>query len=664
MQPYLHEHLTCVGAPAIWLSRRSGQVRDGVDGLYVRDRRVLSRLVVTVDGREPEPLSATLVDARTARFVGVVRGLGDPGTDPTVTLHRRRVVEPGGGTETLTLTNRARVVVEAVVAVTVAADLAAMGTVKAGDPVTVEVTATADGWRADDGATVRLVADPAPDGGTLRWRVAVPPRGEWTATLRVSRVDGPVTAVVEDRAPLRVTADDRRLDEVVRAGVRDLAALRLPDGDDVYYAAGSPWYLTLFGRDSLWAARLALPLGWEVALGTVRALARRQGTTVDPGTGEAPGKILHEVRPPDAATWLPPVYYGSVDATALFVSTVADAYRWGAPADAVRALLPNVERAVAWITAHTGFVAYRPPADHRHGLANQAWKDSGDGVQYADGRVAVAPLALSEVQGYAYRAAHDAAWLTETLGGGGRGGEGGGGGGGGGPARWRAWADDLAARFRVAFRCPADGGDPAYPAIALDADGGRVDGPASNMGHLLGTGILDDAGSADVARWLGDDRLAAPFGLRTLATTAAGYNPVSYHAGSVWPHDTVIAVLGLVRAGRPAVAARHLRALLDAAYRFDFRLPELYGGDDGPTPYPPSCRPQAWAAAVGPALVTALLGLDVDAPAGRLTLRPMAPSPVGAYRVRGLRTGAGVLDVDVDAEGRAEIVTRPPGFGS
>jgi glycogen debranching enzyme len=649
-QPYLHEHLTCVAAPATWLSRASGQVRDGVDGLYVRDRRVLARLLVTVDGREPDPLSATLVDARTARFVAVVRGAGDPGPDPTVTVHRERVVEPAGGVETVRLVNRARVGVEVVVSVALGADLAAMGTVKAGEPGTATVTETPDGWRADDGATVRVTADPAPtaEGGTLRWQVAVPSRAEWTATIRVSRVDTPTHASTMDAAPLRVTADDRRLDELVSAGVRDLAALRLPDGPDFYYAAGSPWYLTLFGRDSLWAARLALPLGWEVALGTVRALARRQGSTVDRRTEEAPGKILHEVRPPDAATWLPPVYYGSVDATALFISTLADAYRWGAPAGAVRELLPNVERAAAWITGHTGFLAYQPPADGRPGLANQAWKDSGDGVQYADGRIAVAPLALSEVQAYAYRAALDASYLLESL--------------DGEPPRWRDWADGLAARFRDRFWCPPAGADPAYPAIALDADGGRVDGPASNMGHLLGTGLVDAEGSADIARWLADERLAAPFGLRTLATTAAGYNPISYHAGSVWPHDTAITVLGLVRAGQPAVAARYVRALLDAAYRFDFRLPELYGGDDGPTPYPPSCRPQAWAAAAGPALVTALLGLDVDAPAGRLTVRPIAPSPVGAYRVRGLRVGTGVLDVDVDPDGRATVVTLPPGF--
>jgi glycogen debranching enzyme len=281
------------------------------------------------------------------------------------------------------------------------------------------------------------------------------------------------------------------------------------------------------------------------------------------------------------------------------------------------------------------------------GLANQGWKDSHDGVQFADGALAEAPIALSEVQGYAYQAAMDGAWLLDSVGS--TSGE-----------RWRNWAKALAERFRATFWL--DGVHGPYPAIALDRHGRPVDGPASNMGHLLGTGLLDADEGARVTRWLSTPDLASPYGLRTLATSAAGYNPISYHAGSVWPHDTVIAVLGLVRAGSPAVAARHVEALLAAAHRFDYRLPELYGGDDGPMWYPPACRPQAWAAAVGPALVTALLGLDPDAPGRRLALRPIAPSPVGAFHVRGLRVAGGELEVSVDAAGRATVHRAPPGI--
>jgi glycogen debranching enzyme len=182
------------------------------------------------------------------------------------------------------------------------------------------------------------------------------------------------------------------------------------------------------------------------------------------------------------------------------------------------------------------------------------------------------------------------------------------------------------------------------------------------MGHLLGTGLLDAAERARVAIWLSTVELAAPYGLRTLATSATGYNPLSYHAGSVWPHDTAIAILGLVRDGHHQVAARHIEALLAAAARFEYRLPELYGGDEHATPYPPACRPQAWAAAAGPALVTALLGLSADVPGGTVTLRPMVPSPVGALTVRGLQIGGGTLDVSVDRDGRVTVYRAPPGL--
>src|SRR5581483_7768970 len=332
-----------------------------------------------------------------------LRELGDDGPAPTVIISRRRETVADGGIEALTLVNRARAAVSALVEIETAADLAPMGLVKAG---TVGA--------AGDGVDVTFAADPPPDrvdGDRRGWQVTVPPRSSWTVTLRIARRDAPPVAVTDPPSRLTVTAADRRLDELVRRSVEDLDALRMRDGDDLFYAAGSPWYLTLFGRDSLWSARLALPLGWEVAAGTLRVLARRQGTRVDRHAEEEPGKILHEVRPPDAATDLAPVYYGSVDATALFVSVLAEAYRWGMPAAEVAALLPAVERAMAWLTAHEDFVAYRPTG---HGLANQGWKDSHDGVQFADGRIAVAPLSLSEVQGYAYQAALDGAALVEA----------------------------------------------------------------------------------------------------------------------------------------------------------------------------------------------------------------------------------------------------------
>ncbi|GAA3220272.1 glycogen debranching N-terminal domain-containing protein [Dactylosporangium siamense] len=639
-QPYLHEHVTCVAAPATWLSDRSGQLRGGADGLYVDDRRVLSRLIVTVEGAEPVPVQVRRTGAASARFTAVLPALGDDGPDPTVTLDRRREVGPRGGTETLTLTNLSHATLTVEIAATCETDYATMGAVKDGRDTGSTVDLGGTPAAARDGMRVSVTADPAPDAaGALRWRVTVAPRDSWSVLLGFTRTDvAPITRVAEP-SRLRVTADDRRLDALVRTGVEDLDALRHADGEHVYYAAGSPWYLTLFGRDSLWAARLALPLGTAVAAGTLRALAGRQGVRHDPETDEEPGKILHEVRPVDAAHWLPPVYYGTVDATALFVSTAADAYRWGLPAAEVEPLLPHVERALAWLAGHDGFIAYQSSAK---GLANHGWKDSGDGVQHADGRIAKGPLALCEVQGYAYRAAVDGAWLLEAF-------------GRPGAAGWRDWARGLAERFRSAFWCPG-----GYPAVALDGAGEQVDSITSNIGHLLGTGLLTPGESARVAGHLAG--LRSPFGIRTIAPSSAGYNFLSYHLGSVWPHDTAIALLGLVRDGHRQDAAVVIRAVLDAAARFDFRLPELFGGDDGPAPYPASCRPQAWAAAAGPAVLTALLGLDVDMPAGLLRLAPLSPSPVGAYRVRGLRVGGGELDVSISADGAVTVHDGPAGL--
>ncbi|WP_433216160.1 glycogen debranching N-terminal domain-containing protein [Dactylosporangium sp. CS-047395] len=786
-QPYLHDHLTCVAAPATWLSRPAGTLTDGADGLYVEDRRLLSRWHLTLNGSEPTTLTAHRTGASSAVFSAVA-------PEPTLTVQRRRLAEPTGGTETITLSNASATPIAVTVTVRAATDFAALGDVRAGraakptltDPdlprTSSDIGPAADrgdakhgniDWLSSDGMAVHIqtnppaaiataqtpsraepvaqpIADPeiarpssagnpvaksSPAGpevarplpadseaarsslvgaeASLIWQAVVPPRGSWSAEVRLTRTDIPPIARPKRFSTLRVTADDRRLDALVRAGVQDLDALRRTDGADAYYAAGSPWYLTLFGRDALWTARLALPLGHDVAAGTLRALAARQGTEHDPATEEEPGRILHELRRPDAAPTFPPVYYGTIDATPLFVTTVAEAYRWGLPAATARSLLPNVRRALAWLTAHDGFLAHHTDGP---GLTNQGWKDSDEAIQHADGRPARGPIALSEVQAYAYRAALDAAWLLEQLAdnaperanhqhtsatspdasageqdltagppdlaSGLRGldawlAESASGkdvssssttsrrtdaAAGADPShadldeakRYRAWADQLAERFRAAFWCP-DG----HPAIALDGDGVRVDLVGSNMGHLLGTGLLTPQESTAVAVRLAG--LRSPFGIRTVSPNSAGYDFLSYHLGSVWPHDNAIALLGLARDGHRAEAAAVIAALLDAAERFEYRLPELYGGDDLPTPYPSACRPQAWAAAVAPAILTALLGLDVDVPGGRITFAPLTPSPVGAYRIRGLKVADGELDVSVTAAGQLTVHNGPLG---
>jgi glycogen debranching enzyme len=274
-------------------------------------------------------------------------------------------------------------------------------------------------------------------------------------------------------------------------------------------------------------------------------------------------------------------------------------------------------------------------------------------VRFADGTIAEGPVALVEVQGYVHEAALAAAELLEAFG------------GGGDAAHWREYAADLAARFRKRFWV-TDAAGP-FPALALDGGGASVDALTSNVGHLLATGMLDEAESALVAQRLLAPDMASGFGLRTMSRNAGGYSPLSYHCGSVWPHDTAVVTRGLACAGHKAAAAELAVQLLDAADGFDRRLPELFAGfgaDEvaAPVPYPASCRPQAWAAAAVVELLRVLLGLSVDVPAGEITLDPPSPSPVGAISVRGLAVGGGRLDVEIDREGRVTHVSAPAGF--
>ena len=457
-----------------------------------------------------------------------------------------------------------------------------------------------------------------------------------------------------------VQADDRRFTALLNRSLTDLDGLLLAEREhpeDVFAGAGAPWFLTLFGRDSLWAARLALPFSVDLAGGTLRTLARAQGERSDPATGEMPGKILHELRRADFEVngmSLPARYYGTIDATALWVCLLHDAWRWGLPEEEVRALLPNLRAALFWITglADTdgdGFAEYLDETGR--GLANQGWKDSGDAVRFADGTQAAPPVALAEVQGYQHEAVLRAAELLSAL---------------GQPADGLAeWASALRARFRSTFWVSTSEG--RFPALALDGEKRPVDSLTSNIGHLLGTGLVDAAESEEIGALLLGPALAPGFGLRTMASTAGGFSPLSYHCGSVWPHDTAVVVRALSESGQSARAAELGMQLVRAAGAFGYRMPELFAGYgpedvDAPLPYPASCRPQAWSAAAAVTLLVTFLGLRVDVPAGKVTVEPPRPSPVGALRVTGLPLAGGVLDVAIDAAGNVTELRLPPGL--
>ncbi|HEU0287104.1 MAG TPA: glycogen debranching N-terminal domain-containing protein [Nocardioidaceae bacterium] len=672
-QPWLHELVTAVQAPTILLCDRDGQLRpNGAQGVWHADVRVLSQAELRVDGELPDSVAGGPDGAGQVRFTGFVRSLEGDGQDPSVRLERVRTVRAGIVDEAIVLTSYIGIPTTATIEVLLATDFARIGPVKAGlepeqSAVRPEVEPARVRWAGpaaraeivtDDGATVTVDGDTArlawtvnlaqPAAHLVRWRLH--------ATVGATPMAG---ADSPDAWPTpRVTAGDHRLPGLVDQSVADLSGLRmrLADRSDVFLGAGAPWYLTLFGRDSIWAARMLLPLGTEIAAGTLRTLAALQGTRVDPETGEAPGKIPHELRestPGESPAGLPPLYYGSVDATPLWICLLHDAWRWGMPPEQVQELLPNLEAALAWLVEHgdpdrDGFLEYVD--DSGKGLANQGWKDSGDAIRFADGRQAEAPVALCEVQGYAYEAAMHGAALLDAFGRPDAG-------------RWRTWAGELAERFRERFWVPGSRELGPYPALALDADKKPVDSLTSNIGHLLGTGLLSSGESERVVRLVTRPELASGFGLRTMSDQDTAYSPVSYHCGSVWPHDTAIVIRGLAAAGRGHRAAELIDGLLAAAVHFDFRLPELYGGDPRvdvprPVPYPAACRPQAWSAASAMAILQALLGLEADVPSGRLKVRPIRPSLVGRLQVEGLIAAGHEFTVQIGEDGRARVLTE------
>lgn len=628
-QPVLHELVTVVRAPMIAISAPGGQLLgEGVQGFYLHDRRSLSRLEIEVAGARLVPTGFRLESAADASFHGVLRVHGERSNDPSVTYSRRRRLYDEFLYEVFSLHNYSGKPLLATVAATASSDFAAMDAVRSGRPHT-ETTpeATHDGaqWTFE-GYRVGLALNRAADGVVAdgqatrwTWHVSIPPGHSWDLRANVSHGETVADDTFLPQRPQRTV--DLIAPEVPEAGsdaarllercLADLDALQLRDPKierSVFAAAGSPWYLTLFGRDSIWTARFLLPLSTEFAAGTLRVLAARQGTGNNPETEEQPGKIPHEHRRAEVElgadrhrrVHLPPLYYGTVDATALWVCLLHEAWLAGMPKSEVDDLLPALRAALEWMAGpgdpdSDGFCEYRGSA--AAGLSNQGWKDSHDGVRWSDGTIASRPLALCEVQGYAHAAALGGAELLDAFGADG--------------TRWRTWAGELRRQFREQFWIEDEHG--RYPAIALDGEKRPVSGPASNMAHLLGTGLLSVEESGIVAKQLTTPALDGGYGLRTLSQRTAGFNPLSYHCGSVWPHDTAIAVLGLAAEGHHQQARALAQGMVRAASSFDFRLPELFGGTDfwagePAVAYPAACQPQAWAAAGGVAVVGYLQG--------------------------------------------------------
>ncbi|WP_223695283.1 glycogen debranching N-terminal domain-containing protein [Leifsonia poae] len=668
LQPLLHDSVVVLTAPSQAWSATDGTVDGcGIHGFYHSDVRVLSEIGLTVGGAVTEHIATAGPDAGTAVFTSLARPLDDTTADPRVRVERVRTVEAGALRETVTVRNALGTPIRPEIVVSLRADFSPMQVIKAGrngSEHPIVAAATADGVTFTSGVvTATLAADGAAittagDTATLSWTPEVSARSVVTVSWRID-VDDP-SAVVAGAAPsadwsaFTAATGDSRLAAWLSRALDDLQALRMSTTahpDEVFLAAGAPWFFTLFGRDSIWAARLLLPLGTDIAATTLRILAELQGTEIVNETAEQPGKIMHELRPsaltiPGEGIVLPPLYFGTVDATALWVNLLHDAWKWGMPTDQVEALLPHLEAALAWMrdfgdSDGDGFLEYVDTTGH--GLANQGWKDSGDSIQWKDGTLADGPIALCEVQGYAYEAAVGGADLLDAF-------------GRPGGAEWREWAAGLKQRFADEFWIDDPAG--AYPAIALDAAKRKVDTVTSNIGHLLGTGILTPEQSALIARRLVSPEMSSGYGLRTMSTDAAGFWPLSYHGGSVWAHDTAIAIAGLGRVGHTREAEILADGLLAAAEGFDYRMPELHSGDPAaetskPIPYPAACRPQAWSAAAAVAVLSTRLGLRADAQARTLQVEPIVGT--GVMEVTGLRFAGAPVAVSADADG---TVTR------
>jgi glycogen debranching enzyme len=416
----------------------------------------------------------------------------------------------------------------------------------------------------------------------------------------------------------------------------------LPTGPYPY--AGVPWYVAPFGRDSIITALQLLPYHAAVAAGTLRFLAAWQGRTHDAFKDEEPGKILHEYRRGEMAScrevpFIP--YYGTIDATPLFLILLAEYVRWTGDLRLARTLWPAAQAALAWMRESgdrdgDGYLEYATQSEL--GLVNQGWKDSEDSVSHANGALATPPIALAEVQGYAFAALSGAAELASALG----------------DAALAATLRDEAAalfeRFNRDFWLSHEG----FYALALDGAKRPCEVVASNIGHCLWTGIVPEARAAGVAKRLLAEDMFSGWGIRTLSARERRYNPMSYHNGSVWPHDNAIAAAGFRRYRFGAFVQTVASGLFDASRHFErSRLPELFCGfgrrtGHGPISYPVACSPQAWAAGSGLQLLTAMLGLDADALAGRLTfVSPQLPPWLREVEIHDLRVGSSSLDVAI-----------------
>jgi glycogen debranching enzyme len=663
--------VTLVEGQTFAISGRSGDMRaDLPHGLFVLDTRVLSKWELRVNGHRLEPLAVDLEHPFNARFVA--RSAPDAGhADATLVVFRDRLVGRGMR-ETLRVTNHGAIPAPLTVEIFCDVDFADLFEVKESrvrrrgrHSHELDSGALRFGHRGDrvtKEVTVAFTHDAVVEPGSATWLTTLRPSETWEVSIDVTvEIDGtpveppfvgdeptePERRLEEWHARLpRVHTDHAPFADTIDRSATDLGALRIfdPEHPDLpILAAGAPWFMTVFGRDSLLTAWMTLIADPSLAHGVLETLARFQGTDVNPSTEEQPGKILHEMRFGEAdrlSLGGGHRYYGTADATPLFVMLLGELRRWNPDDQLVDKLLPHAERALEWIEHFgdrdgDGYVEYQR-SDER-GLANQGWKDSWDAMRFADGSYAQTPIALCEVQAYVYAAYVARAHFAREAGDEAT------------HQRFAAKARELRRRFNDDFWLDDQG---TY-ALALDADKRPVDAVCSNVGHCLWAGIVDPERAPLVAdRLLAADSFSG-FGIRTMSASMAAYNPVSYHNGSIWPHDNALCAAGLARYGLTDHAHRVIEGQLAAATHHRGALPELFAGFGTeelsvPASYPTSCSPQAWAAAAPLLWLRTLLRLDPWATHGQVWLRPQLLPSMRRLRVDGIRIAGRNVTVEVD----------------
>jgi glycogen debranching enzyme len=636
-------------------------------GFYVDGTRFLRQLELRVHGHRPIVLNAGVAeDAMQATIdltnpdVPLTAEVVLPGR--SLRIARRLTVQGGSLYQLLSIEAFTREPHELSLSLAVAADFVDVFEVRGHPrerrgaflPARADATTIRLGYHGLDDVTrtTTLAFTPAPsriDEQGVEYRLMLAPGATVEITIAVTAASEPGStprllgygealrrrrAVVDglDRDAAEVRCDHNLFEVWVARSRRDLHLLLTETPQGVVPYAGIPWYVAPFGRDAVLTAMQVLPFEPRIAAGTLRFLARHVGDVDDDFTDQEPGKIVHELRRGEMAAcreipFIP--YYGSVDAPPLFLMLLAEYWTWTADEAFLRELWPTAERVLAWMLAHAdahdGYLTYlrRSP----RGLVNQGWKDSQDAIMHASGHLAEAPVALAEVQGYQYAALHAAADLAGVLGLGDR------------VPPLRDRARRLRERFEADFWLP----DQAYYALAIDRESRPCRVISSNPGHLLWSRMISDSRASIVARRLLADDMFTGWGVRTLASGERLYNPMSYHNGSVWPHDTAIAAVGMRRYGLSDPFLTLTTGLFESVLQFDsMRMPELFCGFPrvegyGPTHYPVACAPQAWAAGVVFMLVNAMLGLVPDAASNQLTLnRPRLPAWLSWIELRNL----------------------------